>query len=73
MYAEANEGSKGDNASIISPAFVSQAGQSIEFFYHIYSASPFDHRPGALQVCTTTRTLCSLTETCFSVNCLEEH
>lgn len=50
VYAEANEGSKGDNASIISPEFTSGVDQSILFYYHMYSNSPYDTKPGTLKV-----------------------
>ena len=50
MYAEANEGNKGDNASLVSPEFTSGVNSSMEFFYHIYSNSVFDHQPGTLKV-----------------------
>ncbi|XP_052249271.1 uncharacterized protein LOC127857034 [Dreissena polymorpha] len=50
MYPEANEGSKGDNASIVSPVFNTGFRQSLEFYYHIYSTSPVDTAAGIMKV-----------------------
>lgn len=50
MYTEANEGSKGDNASMLSPDFKTMIGQSFEFYYHMYSASGYEALPGVLEL-----------------------
>ncbi|KAH3802287.1 hypothetical protein DPMN_155962 [Dreissena polymorpha] len=40
LYAEAGLGSRGDNASVVSPLFNTTSDQSIRFYYHIYSEDP---------------------------------
>ncbi|XP_052762572.1 uncharacterized protein LOC128205159 isoform X2 [Mya arenaria] len=53
LYPEANEGNKGDNASVVSPVFTTGYRQSLEFFYHIFSANPFDTKAGTLKAWLT--------------------
>ncbi|KAL4217908.1 Enteropeptidase [Mactra antiquata] len=48
MYTEMNQGSKLDNATLLSPTFNTGVGQSIHFFYHMYSSQPYDTLPGDL-------------------------
>ena len=50
MYAEGDNGNKGDSASIVSPPFNSGAGQSLQFWYHIFSSDPQNYKPGVLKV-----------------------
>ncbi|XP_060565192.1 uncharacterized protein LOC132724366 isoform X3 [Ruditapes philippinarum] len=49
MYTEANNGKPGDNASLISPVFTTNVGQSVLFYYHMLSLEQTHARPGILQ------------------------
>ncbi|XP_045181242.2 uncharacterized protein LOC123540352 isoform X3 [Mercenaria mercenaria] len=50
MYTEANNGNTGDNATFISPVFSTSLGQSVLFYYHMYSLDLKHALPGILQL-----------------------
>ncbi|XP_052224327.1 uncharacterized protein LOC127839977 [Dreissena polymorpha] len=50
LYAEAGLGSRGDNASVVSPLFNTTSDQSLRFYYHIYSEDPLLAQAGVLLV-----------------------
>lgn len=51
MYAEGNDGSKGDNCTLSSISITPQSSQSVEFFFHIYD-NEFWVDIGGLEVVT---------------------
>ncbi|KAK3586927.1 hypothetical protein CHS0354_008524 [Potamilus streckersoni] len=50
VYAEASNGEKGDNSSLISPSFFTGTGKSVNFYFHSFTSDTMYLGPVTLQV-----------------------